>query len=121
MFAFSIMLPGNFCSTNVEVDEPFLKDGSQTVLHVESLGHALHAYINGKLAGEVDEPFLKAVASTCISWRRFFFLHIFVYLLFLPLLEVDPLFLPSNLLVMDTYYIKRNSLPERYYYIGILS
>ncbi|KAG5566744.1 hypothetical protein RHGRI_002326 [Rhododendron griersonianum] len=38
-------------STNVQVDEPFLKDGSQTVLHVESLGHALHAYVNGKLAG----------------------------------------------------------------------
>ncbi|KAF7119915.1 hypothetical protein RHSIM_Rhsim13G0093500 [Rhododendron simsii] len=31
--------------------EPFLQDGSQTVLHVESLGHALHAFINGKLAG----------------------------------------------------------------------
>ncbi|WJX74230.1 Beta-galactosidase 8 [Trifolium repens] len=30
-----------------------LKDdpGSQTVLHIESLGHALHAFINGKLAG----------------------------------------------------------------------
>uniref|UniRef100_I1M4L8 Beta-galactosidase n=1 Tax=Glycine max TaxID=3847 RepID=I1M4L8_SOYBN len=25
--------------------------GSQTVLHIESLGHALHAFINGKLAG----------------------------------------------------------------------
>ncbi|XP_058206296.1 beta-galactosidase 8-like [Rhododendron vialii] len=41
-------------STNVQVDEPFLKDGSQTVLHVESLGLALHAYINGKLAGDVN-------------------------------------------------------------------
>ncbi|KAK7257722.1 hypothetical protein RIF29_31900 [Crotalaria pallida] len=30
-----------------------LKDdvGAQTVLHIESLGHALHAFINGKLAG----------------------------------------------------------------------
>ncbi|KAK7404715.1 hypothetical protein VNO78_05671 [Psophocarpus tetragonolobus] len=25
--------------------------GSQTILHIESLGHALHAFINGKLAG----------------------------------------------------------------------
>ncbi|EEF32103.1 beta-galactosidase, putative [Ricinus communis] len=38
-------------STNIKGDEPFLEDGSQTVLHVESLGHALHAFINGKLAG----------------------------------------------------------------------
>ncbi|EOY33043.1 Beta-galactosidase 8 isoform 4 [Theobroma cacao] len=38
-------------STDIEGDEPFLEDGSQTVLHVESLGHALHAFINGKLAG----------------------------------------------------------------------
>ncbi|XP_023918924.1 beta-galactosidase 8 [Quercus suber] len=37
-------------STNIKGDEPFL-DGSQTVLHVESLGHALHVFINGKLAG----------------------------------------------------------------------
>ncbi|KAL0436447.1 UNVERIFIED_CONTAM: Beta-galactosidase 8 [Sesamum radiatum] len=32
-------------------DEPFLEDGSQTVLHVDSLGHVLNAFINGKLAG----------------------------------------------------------------------
>ncbi|KAJ4726013.1 Beta-galactosidase [Melia azedarach] len=38
-------------STDVKADEPFLGDGSQTVLHVQSLGHALHAFINGKLAG----------------------------------------------------------------------
>ncbi|KAL7201941.1 hypothetical protein ACSBR1_033602 [Camellia fascicularis] len=38
-------------STDIQGDEPFLQDGSQTVLHVESLGHALHAFINGKLAG----------------------------------------------------------------------
>ncbi|XP_038705830.1 beta-galactosidase 8 [Tripterygium wilfordii] len=38
-------------STNIKGDEPFLGDGSQTVLHVESLGHVLHAYINGRLAG----------------------------------------------------------------------
>ncbi|XAR59765.1 Beta-galactosidase [Bertholletia excelsa] len=38
-------------SFNIQGDDPFLQDGSQTVLHVESLGHALYAYINGKLAG----------------------------------------------------------------------
>ncbi|XVE59812.1 hypothetical protein DITRI_Ditri05aG0076900 [Diplodiscus trichospermus] len=38
-------------SINVKGDEPFLENGSQTVLHVESLGHALRAFINGKLAG----------------------------------------------------------------------
>ncbi|XP_059626762.1 beta-galactosidase 8 [Cornus florida] len=37
--------------TEIQGDEPFLQDGSQTVLHVESLGHALHAFINGKFAG----------------------------------------------------------------------
>ncbi|KAF5447170.1 hypothetical protein F2P56_032739 [Juglans regia] len=35
----------------IKSDEPFLEDGSQTVLHVESLGHALHAFTNGKLVG----------------------------------------------------------------------
>ncbi|XP_008225494.1 PREDICTED: beta-galactosidase 8 [Prunus mume] len=38
-------------SIDVTNSETFLQDGSQTVLHVESLGHALHAFINGKLAG----------------------------------------------------------------------
>ncbi|CAK9143234.1 unnamed protein product [Ilex paraguariensis] len=38
-------------STEVKGDEPFLQDGFQTILHVESLGHALHAFVNGKLAG----------------------------------------------------------------------
>lgn len=38
-------------STVIQGDEPFLQDGSQTVLHVESLGHALRAFINGKFAG----------------------------------------------------------------------
>lgn len=33
-------------------DEPFLKDGSQTTLHVDSLGHALNVFINGKLEGD---------------------------------------------------------------------
>lgn len=35
---------------DVKGGEPYL-DGSQTNLHVDSLGHALHAFINGKLAG----------------------------------------------------------------------
>ncbi|KAG8655274.1 hypothetical protein MANES_04G022500v8 [Manihot esculenta] len=38
-------------STNINGDEPFLKDGTLTVLHVDSLGHGLHAFVNGKLAG----------------------------------------------------------------------
>ncbi|KAK1588577.1 hypothetical protein Q3G72_024725 [Acer saccharum] len=38
-------------STDIKADSPFLEDGSQTVLHVQSLGHALHAFINGKFAG----------------------------------------------------------------------
>ncbi|VFQ98096.1 unnamed protein product [Cuscuta campestris] len=35
----------------MKADEPFFKNGSQTLLHVESLGHALHVFINGRLAG----------------------------------------------------------------------
>ncbi|CAK9174393.1 unnamed protein product [Ilex paraguariensis] len=38
-------------STDITGDEPFLQGGSQTVLHVESLGHAIYGFINGKLAG----------------------------------------------------------------------
>ncbi|XP_022970625.1 beta-galactosidase 8-like [Cucurbita maxima] len=38
-------------STDIKGDEPFLENGSETVLHVDSLGHALHVFINGKLAG----------------------------------------------------------------------
>jgi len=33
-----------FCSIDLDA-------GNQTVLHIESLGNALHAFINGKLAG----------------------------------------------------------------------
>lgn len=44
----SLML---YCSIIIKGNEPFLQNGSQTVLHVESLGHGLHAFINGKLAG----------------------------------------------------------------------
>ncbi|KAB2614289.1 beta-galactosidase 8-like precursor [Pyrus ussuriensis x Pyrus communis] len=38
-------------SIDVTSSDTFLQDGSQTILHVESLGHALHAFINGKPAG----------------------------------------------------------------------
>ncbi|KAJ4970437.1 hypothetical protein NE237_003536 [Protea cynaroides] len=37
--------------TEIQGNEPFLQDGTQAILHVESLGHALYAFINGKLAG----------------------------------------------------------------------
>lgn len=40
-------------SIEIKGNEPFLQDGSQTVLHVQSLGHALYAFINKKLAGSV--------------------------------------------------------------------
>lgn len=39
-------------STDIKGDEPFLENGSETVLHVDSLGHALHVFINKKLAGD---------------------------------------------------------------------
>ncbi|XP_077245167.1 beta-galactosidase 8 isoform X2 [Tasmannia lanceolata] len=40
-------------SIRIEIhgNEPFLLNGTQTVLHVESLGHVLHTFVNGKLAG----------------------------------------------------------------------
>ncbi|KVH90786.1 D-galactoside/L-rhamnose binding SUEL lectin domain-containing protein [Cynara cardunculus var. scolymus] len=38
-------------STDIKGDEPFLQDGSQTVLHVESLGHVLHLFVNGQIQG----------------------------------------------------------------------
>ncbi|GAB2275102.1 Beta-galactosidase 8 [Dionaea muscipula] len=38
-------------SIGIKGDEPFLQNGSATVLHVESLGHGLHAFINGIRAG----------------------------------------------------------------------
>ncbi|KAH6810404.1 beta-galactosidase 8 [Perilla frutescens var. frutescens] len=40
-------------SIETKGDEPFLKDESQTVLRVNSLGHGLYAFINGQLAGSV--------------------------------------------------------------------
>ncbi|XP_074295846.1 beta-galactosidase 8-like [Silene latifolia] len=37
-------------------DEQVLQNGSQTVLHVSSLGHGLHTFINGKLADTRYSP-----------------------------------------------------------------
>jgi len=50
--------------------------GSQTVLHIDSLGHALHAFINGKLVGKIK---LKATTSNdnvFISLHRKIFLDL---------------------------------------------
>lgn len=38
-------------STSISGNEPFIQNGSQTNLHVESDGHVLYAFVNGKLAG----------------------------------------------------------------------
>lgn len=38
-------------SIQVDDDEPFLHDGSQPVLHVQSSGHVLRVFINGEFAG----------------------------------------------------------------------
>ncbi|KAI3938953.1 hypothetical protein MKW92_030529 [Papaver armeniacum] len=38
-------------STEIKENEPLLQGDSQPTLHVESLGHALNVFINGKLAG----------------------------------------------------------------------
>ncbi|CAO2814443.1 unnamed protein product [Amaranthus hypochondriacus] len=40
----------------VKGDEPFVQNGSQAVLHVESLGHGLHIFINGKLTATNFAP-----------------------------------------------------------------
>lgn len=63
-------------STNIKGDEPFL-DGSQTVLHVESLGHALHVFINGKLAG--DEKLLSNENVIYLDYHRIMILSVFPY------------------------------------------
>ena len=52
VFDISIMVRGHFCSTDIQGNEPFLQDGSKTILQVESLGHVFSAFINGKLAGD---------------------------------------------------------------------
>lgn len=36
---------------DVKGDETFLDEGSTSVLHIESLGQVVYAFINGKLAG----------------------------------------------------------------------
>ncbi|XP_076894152.1 beta-galactosidase 8-like [Bidens hawaiensis] len=38
-------------SADIKGNEPFLHDGYQTTLHVKSLGHVLHLFINGQLVG----------------------------------------------------------------------
>ncbi|KAF3327137.1 beta-galactosidase 6 isoform X1 [Carex littledalei] len=38
-------------SVNIRGDEPYLVSGAQTLLHVESLGHVLRAFVNGRLVG----------------------------------------------------------------------
>ncbi|KAK6141932.1 hypothetical protein DH2020_024321 [Rehmannia glutinosa] len=38
-------------SVNLNDSDPLLRDGSQIQLHVESLGHVLYAFVNGRLAG----------------------------------------------------------------------
>ncbi|MCD7457417.1 Beta-galactosidase 8 [Datura stramonium] len=48
-------------------------DGSETVLHVESLGHVLHAFINGKLSGSgkgsSGNSKVSVILSPC-AWRK---------------------------------------------------
>lgn len=41
-----------FFSVNIRGDEPYLVSGAQTLLHVESLGHVLRAFVNGRLVGK---------------------------------------------------------------------
>ncbi|PWA55287.1 D-galactoside/L-rhamnose binding SUEL lectin domain-containing protein [Artemisia annua] len=38
-------------STDIKGDEPFLNDASQTTIHVKSLGHVLHLFVNDQLEG----------------------------------------------------------------------
>ncbi|XP_072961559.1 beta-galactosidase 6 [Typha angustifolia] len=38
-------------SINIKGDETFLFSGTQSNLHVDSLGHVLHVFVNGKLSG----------------------------------------------------------------------
>ncbi|KAL5999215.1 Beta-galactosidase 8 [Asimina triloba] len=44
-----------FGSFEIRGDEPYLINGSQTFLHVESLGHVLHTFINGQLSGDLSK------------------------------------------------------------------
>lgn len=47
--------PLNICSIEITGDEPFLMDKNQAILHVESLGHVLHAFVNGEIAGDTNK------------------------------------------------------------------
>ncbi|XP_074587456.1 beta-galactosidase 6-like [Curcuma longa] len=38
-------------SVNITGNEPFLFNGTQSILHVESLGHVLHSFVNGQSTG----------------------------------------------------------------------
>lgn len=42
-------------STNLNLNnyDPILRDDSQILLHVDSLGHVLYAYVNGNLIGDI--------------------------------------------------------------------
>lgn len=44
-----------FSSIEMNGNEHILKEGSGTVLHIDSLGHTLYAFINGKLIGNVKQ------------------------------------------------------------------
>lgn len=50
-FSFGILISCDCFSVEIKGDEPFLINGSQTKLHVDSLGHGLYAFVNGQLAG----------------------------------------------------------------------
>lgn len=41
-----------YCSVKIDPSEGFLRSGNYPVLTVMSAGHALHAFVNGQLAGE---------------------------------------------------------------------
>jgi len=59
------------CSITVKGDEPYL-NGSQSNLVVNSLGHVLQVYINGKIAGTAREDSTNS-----------FICHLIVVLIFL--------------------------------------
>eukprot|EP00928_Gymnodinium_smaydae_P016376 TRINITY_DN16131_c0_g1_i1.p1 TRINITY_DN16131_c0_g1~~TRINITY_DN16131_c0_g1_i1.p1 ORF type:complete len:665 (+),score=-23.34 TRINITY_DN16131_c0_g1_i1:133-2127(+) len=46
-------------SVNIPEDEPFLKSGSQPILHVDSRGHTLHVFVNGNFAGTQSGDYSK--------------------------------------------------------------
>lgn len=64
-------------STSIEISgsEAFLEDGTQSSLNVESLGHVLHAFVNGKFVGSgignpkisFESPIMLALGSNKID------------------------------------------------------